>query len=584
MVITASRLEMPKNATGKSIEVLTAEDIQAYQPKDLFDALQLVPGVNVTRTGGPGGNTSVSIRGSTSRHVLFLLDGIRMNDPASSDGSYNFTHVSPDNIERIEVLKGPHSALYGSEAMGGVINIITKKGAEGDKSSLVLEGGTYNTYSLGASTSGQVGTQQYSASISYYDTEGFSATTRDGEDDGTERLTVSGRYMNQVTDALKLGLSVRYIDAEGEYDEFSSPNGTLESEQVYASLLAQYVMGNWIQDLELAYAQNERAFTDVLDPSEFDGSSTQFYWKNVYAVSDAQRALFGLDFVYEEASSANLDDDTTQLAPYLEWLSDWNQQVSTTAGLRYTDHSEFDGEVTWNLSALYRASDDTRFNAAAGSGYKAPTLDNLFGFYDFSFGQVVGNPDLDPESNLGWEIGVEQDLMKKKVVLGLTYYQTRYEDYIQFTDPDGFMGPAPASYVNVDAADVQGIELSAIYFINDSWTINVDYTWLDVDNKGEDPALRFDLCKPEHLVQFRLNYLPTLSSRISFWGQYQSEREDFSETMDSFVLLNLSASLEVSDSVELFGRIENLLDEDYELAAGFNTPGLSVFGGVRASF
>ncbi|MDA1043801.1 MAG: TonB-dependent receptor [Verrucomicrobia bacterium] len=588
IIVTATRVETPIEKVGSSISVVTAEDLKRTRIQDVKDALQWVPGVSVSQNGGPGQNSGVFLRGAPSGFTRVMMDGVEMNDPGGIGTSFDFAHLNVTAIERIEVLRGPQSTLYGSDAMAGVINVVTKKGTGAPSAYASAEGGSFNTIRLGAGAQGQTNGIDYTLDVAYHETDGISAfEKRDGfsERDGYENLTLSSRVGAQVTDLVSLDALVRFVNGESDYDSYDasfspSEEGRTESEQLFARLAAKMVLldGVWEQTLGASKTVYDRGFLDSpgVDDSFFDSEILGFDWKNNVFL-ESQTITVGVDWQQDEATSDGIRDDYDVTGYYLQDAVDLQDNWLVTLGGRVDDHSAFGSEATYRSTTVYDVpTTGTKLKGSWGTGYKAPSLFQLFASSPF----VQGNPDLGPQASEGWDAGVEQDIVEDVLRVGVTYFDIDYDDLVTFVFDDP---GEPGTYRNSHSAESRGVEAFVATRPFEKVDLRVDYTYLD--NEDKSPGNDFELRRPKDQVSATLGVQATEAMELTLYGVYVGSRKDiFDVTLEEYFLFNLAASYEVSEALELYVRVENLLDEDYQQIDGFGTAGAAAYAGFRGAF
>jgi vitamin B12 transporter len=571
IIISATRIDTPIHQMATSVNVVTGEAIENRKQTDLPDLLQTLPGVSMSRSGGPGQATQIYLRGAKPQHTLVMVDGVRMNGQLDLSG-YNMTHLQLLDIDRIEVLKGPHSPLYGSDAMAGVINIVTKKG-EGDPSVYIdAEGGSYGTWRTAAGVSGSEGRIDYSASVSHFNREGESALKNNDEKDGTENTTVAARLGILPTDYSVVKLTLRYIDATTEYDDgFGTAHSDFkyDTEQLITRAETTVVGANETIESKagVSYLMLDR-YEYGFD-STYNADTLAADWANTFFLHDNHTLLAGIDgyyddFYFDEGFGA-IDDDLSNFGVFGSYqvypLEAWVMNL----GARHDEHSEFEGETTWQASSAYTLdATGTRFKAAYATGFKAPISYQLFASF--------GNPDLQPETSEGWEAGIEQTILTNRLLVGATVFHTDYEDLIDYDF-------GTATYQNIAEARTDGAEVYSRIDVSEKLYVRVGYTYLDNDDLS---GGSFTLRRPTHQIDADANYALTDQLNVNLYAGYVGNRDDIGGVvMDEYVLVNMAIRYRILEQVELYGRIENLLDEDYETVAGYNTDDLSAYAGVK---
>jgi vitamin B12 transporter len=624
VVVTATKLETPVREVARSVTVVTEEEISTKQQTSVSEALRAVPAVDVVQQGGAGQQTSIFMRGANSEHTLVLIDGIQVNDPISPSRFFNFADLTTDNIERIEVFRGPGSTLYGSDALGGVINIITKTGQGGPRLTVSAEGGSYETHREKISFSGGNNWINYSLTASYLDSNGISAASReDGnrERDGYENISTSARLGLTPTDNFDIDFILRYIDSDADIDNSGGPGGddpnfTLENKSLFFRAQASLMLFNdlWEQKLGFSLTDYDRESKDDVDTARPFDSSRSSYESNLYKI-DWQNNLFlterntltiGIDYEKEKgeqkdrrtfedweapgtpaSSSSEIKNLNTHITAY--YLQDqiklWDR-FFTTLGVRLNDHAEFGTRTTYQAASTYLfPTSGTKIRASYGTGFRAPSLLQL---YDPVFG---GNPDLDPEKSTGWDVGVEQNLWNDRISLSLTYFENDFEDLIinvsAFDPILGFV----SSYQNVDDAKTSGIEFAATCKVTTNIILRTSYTYTDTENEETGEQL---LRRPQNKFSADLTYRFLDRGNVNMNLLYVGHRDDSfynnvtfesgRTELASYTVVNLAASFNLTNDFRLFGRVDNLFDEEYEEVWGYSTAGIGGYAGAEYTF
>lgn len=586
VVVTATRIETPIEEVASSITVITAEDIQRKGARTVLEALEGVPGIKINVNGGPGQTATVFIRGAKSGHTLVLIDGVEVNDPISTGRIFNFANLTTDNIERIEVLRGPQSPLYGSDAIGGVINIITRRGRGKPHVVLTGETGSFGTIRGAVEASGGTGRSNYSLSLSHFDTDGISAADeRDGntEKDGYTNTTWSGKVGIEPSDSLALDLIFRYSDAKADLDNFG---GAFGDDPDHVSGTKELIMrgqgtislagGAWEQIVGISYTDNSRNDINPPNRSEFDSGLVKLDWQNNLYLSPVVTLTVGAESGKERGKTDTFAEKKARTTGiYFLEQNDMGGRFITTVGARIDDHSDFGTQATYRLTAAYLLHESgTRFRATYGTGFKAPSLYQLFSIY--------GDPGLQPEESGSWDVGADQDLMGGRASLGLTYFDNRFDNLIDFDF--GTM-----TYQNTLGANTSGLEFISRLFLTDSVELSLNYTY----TRSEDEATGEKLLRvPRDSIGFTADYSPSTGSHVGLDILYVGDNADLDfppptytpvrVTLDGYTLVNLSGAFSVAHGFEITGRVENLLDEDYQTILGYGTPGISGYLGFRA--
>lgn len=608
-VVTATRFAVPIETVGSAISVITAEQIKQRQTRFVSDLLRDIPGVSVSRSGTIGASTQVRIRGAEANQTLVIIDGVKMNDPAIN-GEFDFSTLLSADVERIEVLRGPQAVLYGSNSIGGVINVITRRGKGPTTVRAEVEGGSFSTLNGNVSVSGGGERFDGSLGISGLRTDGINISRDGNEDDDYRNWTANGRASFRPTDNLELQGSLRYLDTRLQFDDFGSasdpdtgfiiPNDAdreSRTEQWSGRVQAKLSSfdGQWeniigysgLRSDNDSYADGTRDFKFNADKNIYDFQSNAYLEAPGFADSTHDLTLL---IEHQDESGDNSFADslpTIRNTGYAaSWRGGFSERLFLTAGGRYDDNSRFQNEFSPKFSAAYlHLESDTRVHASWGKGVQNPSLTELFGF----FGNFVGNPDLSPETSTGWDLGVEQQLWQRRVTVGATWFDNRIEDFIS-SEYDA--AAAASRPINLPGESrVKGLELSFSATLMDGLSLDTAYTWTD----GEDPDGETLVRRPKHVASAALNYrFLAERANLNLEVQYNGEQDDLvfqagtfasdRVTLDAYTLVNVAASYRVTDRIELTGRIDNLLDKDYEEVYGYRSPGIAGYVGVRGQF
>jgi len=578
IVVTASRIEEPAEETTSSVTVITSDDIKRSGAKDITDVLRTVPEMNLVQNGGPGKEASVILRGGDSRHVLVLVDGIRVNSPTT--GSFDFSGILLDDIERIEIVKGPQSTVYGSEAMAGVINIITKK-ARKTGMELGLEAGSYGTYSPSITLFTNSGRHSLRLTGSYYSTDGISAASSGSERDSYENASFSGTLSLKPSERIDLTISTRYSDDRTELDGFDfmtrraadDPNYVQTGERLLGLIsMRTLFIEPWEQIIR--FSQSEEKLRGS-DPDTFFNNYTiktlqrELSWQNNLYLHDNYTLTAGIDLRYEDAiNEGNFDESRDSHAFYINNKITLLKELIINAGLRY-DHYELTGNrTTYRLGALYNIKPlDARLRVNYGTGFRAPSMNELY--YPW-----YGNTSLKPERSSSWEAGIEKNFFSERLLLSLTYFREDYKDLIV---PD----PLTWQAVNLNKAEIKGFETGLRVSLTEDISLRAGYSNLDAEDRETGERLSR---RPMHRLNLELSgKRGPFSSSIYYTytgGRYDSAIRG---NLPPYSIVNISSSYRVSNTFSMLIRIENLFDRDYEEAGGYGRPGFSIYGGIKVT-
>lgn len=585
IVVTATRIEEKIEETTSDVIVIKREDIEKMNVQFVPDVLRKIPELTLRQNGGTGKLATVFLRGGKPTQTLVMIDGVKVK--STTTGDFDFSGISVDDIERIEIVKGPQSTLYGSEAMAGVINIITKKGKGKPKIDLSFESGSYGTYKTSMSVSGGNKNLDYRLTTSYFYTDGISAAKAGTERDGYKNASVSGKFGFRPSEKFELELTGRYYYDRSELDFGISTDGSTSTDDPnYIQRGNHYILSGkgkfylaniWEQILTISTVKDILKSRDPDDlwgyrSSDITTGIDSINWQHNFYISDAFTFTGGMEFRKEKGKSIEIptnklrfDKSIDNKAFYLNnKLKLFNESLVLNAGLRYDDYETFGNKVTYRVGAMYNIKPlELRIKSNYGTGFRAPTFNELFW-------PNYGNPDLKPEKTVSWEVGIEKAFFDKNLVLNLTYFNQKYRDLIS-TWP----------VINIDKAEIQGIEVNATLRITDKVNIKGGYTYLDTEDKSTGQRLPF-------IPKDKLNLSAEFSTKdISVIADYTfvSKRYDKNakRNLSSYSLVNLSSNYKATKDITLFVRIENLFDEDYEEVGNYGTPGFSIFGGMKIS-
>jgi vitamin B12 transporter len=604
IIVTGSQLPSDTKTTGSSVTVIGEQEIEDGQYRNALGALQQVPGLDIVQSGGFGGNAAVFLRGGNSEGTLVLLDGIELNNPATPNRSYNMANLTLENIERVEVIRGPQSTIYGSDAMGGVINLVSKKAQEGVHSTVTSEAGSYNSFT-------QVGNLSYgskgfdvSTGITRQDIGGISAANAaDGnsEHDGYENTSLTNRMRFAPTDSVEGSVTTRYDHSNTSLDNMGGVGGDdLNRRFRNNEFFTRGDMSVGLLDKTLtpaAYISYSRhSLKDVNSPdavssevldSSFGGDIVTVGSRATWKPSEVFSSVVGGETQGERADSYYFSDGA--FGPYQDNF--YGQEARTNsvfyeakttldksfyidAGVRHDNHSIFGGKTTYKVAPAYLIdSSGTKLRGSVGTGFKAPSLVQLYSSY--------GNRDLQPEQNLGWDAGIDQDLVKDRVSVSLTYFDMDYDELITFN---------PSTFVleNIDKANMRGAEIGLTTRLSESLSTRLAYTYTDTENDTTGEAL---LRRPKNKNSLTVVYQPTSRFRSQVqWRVYSSRFDnDFNTyppervSLGGYGIVDLAASYQLSQRFELFARVDNLFDKEYQEVLGYGTLGAAAYGGIKVS-
>ena len=601
LVITATRIPTALDQVASSLTLITDADIEAAQQRTLPDVLEAVPGLSVVQTGGPGGQTSVFIRGANANHTKVLIDGIDVDDP--SEGAFDFGQTLTGDLARVEVLRGPQSSLYGADALGGVITMVTKAGEGPAKLTASLEGGSFATFNQSGTLSGSTRGLSYAVTVQHALTGDTPVTPLDllapGEKrigDRYDNLTLSTKLGLSVSKTFSLGLMVRYLDADlrttGEnYDLYPAPNAPdaaqtdQKSRQLFTRGEARLSLfdGALRNTLGVAYTDYHTTIQGPDDgfglpaPTINDGDRFKVDYLGTLALSSRDSLLLGADAEQDRLLGPDGGPSKGARGGFAELQTRPVDGLTVAASVRYDDDDRFGDRVTWRIAPTYTiAATGTRLKATYGTGFKAPTLIQLFVSYP-AYG-FQANPDLKPETSTGYDIGFEQPLAGGGLRFGATWFHNAIRDLI--TDNATY-----TSYANIGRATTYGVESFVSASLSARLKLRADYSWI----VARDDIARADLLRrPRDKVSLGASWRPldrlTLTASALYVGAWVDGNRDFSiEPVRGgpYATVNLAGSYALPRGVTLFARVNNLLDRHYQDPVGFDRPGIGAIGGVK---
>ncbi|WP_299558395.1 TonB-dependent receptor [uncultured Sulfitobacter sp.] len=576
IIVSGSLSPVSAGRTGATVEVLEARDISA-RDSSVIQRLNRVAGVSSTANGGLGNSASVQVRGLPGRYVVVRVNGIDMNDPSSTQSLFNFGALTPSGIDRIEVLKGSQSALYGSEAIGGVIDITTYRPTElGFSGRISSEGGSYGT-AAGTLSLGYLGDRgEIAFTYGRIVNDGFSARANDTEDDSFRQTTATLTARYDVTDTVTIGTAITKRDGSVEIDRSQSDNsGKNTFDELGARVFAEVVTGAVTHTFAYSYFDIER-----LDPNgfttRFAGDRERLSYLANAEIGGGFTLNFGIDKTDETLDSGGDTGAEDTVSTQAELLFQPARDVDLSAALRYDDNSDFGGKTTGRLAAVWRPREDIALRAVLGTGFRAPSLYERFSLY--------GDANLNPEESRSFELGVEKTYGGTATVKATLFY-TEIDDLIQFDGASTACASGFGCYNQLPGTTrTRGIELSGDYALSDATRLFANYTYTDAATGGERLTRT-----PRHDLVFGADteFTNRLSGSfdVRFVGDVvPSAFAPADNKVGDYTVVGLGLSYDVTDTAQAYLRVENLFDEDYETAGGFNTPGRSAYVGIRADF
>jgi len=589
IVVTASGFAQPRSETGQAIDIVDRDRLEQLQSPNIADALRTVPGVSIATRGGLGGQSSAFIRGGSSAQNLVLIDGVRINDLSSPNGAFDFGALMTGNIGRVEVLRGPNAIIWGSQAIGGVVNVQSIAPVTGFEGRFGAEYGAYDTKRLNANIAGSSGVLEGSVGGSFVNSDGISALAGGTERDGYDNLTGNARLKVNLSDSFHLDFRSYYNRATVAYDSaFGIGANALpvsRNRQFIGYVGAQFDLLDGRLQNRIAYTRTDikRVGTDpiVFSFNNFNvrGAIDRAEYHAAFDLNDALTFVAGAEYERSFASTA-FEGAAPDIAR--NTLGSGFGQVivrpvsglTLTAGMRHDAYDDYGGQTSFGGNAAFTPNDGrTTFRATYGEGFRAPTLTE---------GQPpYGNPDLKPETARNFDLGVEHQFLNNKAQIFATYFNRRSDDLIAFSSVTG-------QSENIDKVTAKGLEAGVSLTPLDTVYIEASYTLVDAINRtaGANFSKRQTL-RPQHSASLTADWQTPFG--LSVGSSFLWIGDSFDDAanklrLKSYALFGLRASMPLTDTLEVYSRIDNLLDADYTVVAGYNSFGRHATMGIRAKF
>lgn len=589
IVVTASGIEQPRDQVGQAITIIDADTIEKRQTVDIVDLLATTPGIRFNRTGSTGSVASVSIRGAETTQTLVLIDGVKVNDPSGIGDGYDFGHLLTGNIGRIEVLRGSNSVVHGSQAIGGVVSLMTATPAGGYAANASAEYGYSDTLSAKADLSGTAGAISGGIGGAYFRTDGISSAAVGTERDGYENFAGNARIKVALGDALSLDLRGYYITSDLDYDSFfgapadSGDVAKLDQYVGYAGLNLGLFDGRFNSRAAVTWMRNERDYFFVrgTDPDYgYKGTNLRFEYQGVVTPADTAKLVFGYEherpdydfFGFGSTDSQKANIDSVYALGIVQPLAG----LSLTGGVRHDDHSQFGGATTFGANANYSPNDgETNIRLSYGEGFKAPSLYQLYDSFS-------GNAALRPEQSKSYDIGLDQRLADGRALVSVTAFLRNTTDQINYDN-------ATFTYGNIDRTRTKGVEATLALRPVDALNVTASYSYIDARDRSGRPAFDGKRLprRAAHAVSLSADY--DWSFGLSTGATITMVGDSFDDAanavpLDGYALAGIRASFPVGGHFEIYGRVDNLFDADYATAFHYGTYGRAAYGGVRARF
>jgi vitamin B12 transporter len=631
ITVTATRTPSEVLNLAAGVTIIDRATIEQRGYVTLVDALSAVAGLRAVQSGGPGGETSVFIRGTNYNHVLVLRDGVPINDPSDPGGGYNFGVDTLEDVERIEIVRGPLSSLYGSGAIGGVINLITRHGKGAPHGHITLAGGNPSQGLARGDVSGGFGIYDYAASLEAYSTRGFDQTPQretpiyTGEPDGDRSKQAEITLGATPFTDTRFSLLLRAGDAKYGYDEpdFDAGNATGYDASLFGRLgvTSKLLDGAWDTNVYVSGLQHDREYTVRFEPTDpnqtqsddrYHGQRIDLQWNNTIRLQDegaltANAVTFGYEHIDDREDTKNNDysfgapDDVGAVkaqansdAFYAGLQTTAFQRLALTGQLREDATSIAGDAFTWRVGGVFDLAElRSHIKASYGTSFRAPALNDRYGsdYYGFGFG-FIGNPNIRPERGQGYEAGITTDLPPTRIgdfTVSATYFHNRINDLIEDELLPNGMDYSP---VNVARARTQGVETTLTFSAARWLQADLTYTYTDARDLGTGQLL---LRRPynQGSADMRLSPIPALTivPELLYTGSFQdyltadSGAEGFTPGLSpNGFIVNLNISYQLTPSIQLFAWGKNLANSHFEPVSGYQTPGASFLAGTRLGF
>ncbi|MFV0624885.1 TonB-dependent receptor plug domain-containing protein [Sphingomonas sp. ac-8] len=608
IVVTATRTPIAADRVAASVTVLDKAAIDRAQDLSVADLLVRTPGVTLSRNGGYGTATSLRIRGAETDQTVVVIDGVKLNDPSATGGGYNFANLLVGDASRIEVLRGAQSILWGSQAIGGVVNVVTPLPEGPLEGSFDVEAGSRDTVSARAALGGRTGPLAWRIGGQSFVTDGISAVAPDfggRERDGYHNRSLQGRALLDLATGVSAEVRGYYSTGRVEIDGFAGDSLDYSDNREfvgYAGLNVALLDGRLRNRFGYGYTDTDRDSyaREPVRTKTFDaaGRNRRFEYQGSFAIATGWDAVFGVENERSRFRSVSPTGGVDEPARGKAELTGFYGQVNgtlvdgltLTGGVRHDDHNRYGGKTLLAGGAVWALPTGTLLRASYSEGFKAPSLYQLFSEY--------GNQALDPERAKSWEAGVEQRLLDGALTLGATYFERRTRDQIDYISCTSTADPlcvTPGTetarwgyYDNIARAFARGVEASAAARLGSRVLLDGNYSWIEAENRSGDANDGNWLARrPRHAANASATYTlpqgPSLGVALRWAGKSFDDLANRTR-LDDYTLVDLRGELPLSDAVRLFARVENLFDEDYATANRYNTLGRSVYAGFRGRF
>ncbi len=572
IVVSASRTPQSARHTSSSVSVVSLADMKKAQVDDLKSALAEQPGVSVMNTGAVGGQSAVYIRGAYPHHTLFIVDGVRMNDRAATYDNF-LGGADLSGFDRVEILRGPQSTMYGSAAIGGVILMNTAEGSAKPAGGVSVTGGSFDTFSASLATTGSSGDLGYSASFNHYQTD-----NHDPNND-YDSQNYSARLSYALDPDWDIGATFR--GQSGEYHSNGSryyfAPGVVDSANYLGTVYAEWRASDSVTShVSAALHRRDYTWTDSWGKSDLANRRTVVDWQTAWKALDGLELVAGANYESSKYDINATSSDDTIVAGFLSGTYQITDTLTLNAGIRRDDYDTVGGATTWRTGLAWMVLPKTKLRATYGTGFAAPGSSDRYGVPAWN---QLPNPDIQPEKSKGWDVGVDQSLFDGLATLSATYFQNRFRDLIdwEYTDLTTYAG----MYVNRAKAETQGAELGVTLRPASIWNLRLGYTYLDATDSTTDARLTR---RPRHSIDAStsLDLLPVWTVGMGANAAYDSIES--TGRADDYLVARIYTSYKLWDQLTLKLRVENLFDRSYDQVYGYRALPRGVYGGAEWRF
>lgn len=603
VLVSASLIPITASRSANAVTVIDRAQLRNRATVSLSNILRDVPGFSVSQVGVLGSQTQIRVRGAEANHLLVTIDGVEANDPSQGD-EFSWGTLTASDIERIEIIRGPQSSLRGSDAVAGVVNIITRS-AEKSSVGLFLESGSWATHHSGFNIGHKQGDFDIRFGLSHIESEGDNIARTGDENDGYRNTTYNIRSGLKLSDQMDISFAARESDGMNQFDADNDFDGLIEDQDRVSEfenstmrIQGDYSSkdGTWQHKILISQSKSDNAaFADKAKGNVTASTKDQFQYIGSFTWDQGAQNIAALierekeDWMQRGEISWGVYDpnqdrerDTDSVA--VEYRTDINDHLTLAASARQDDNSEFDSAKTYRAEAIYQLTEAIRLRSAVGTAVKNPTFTERFGFYT----NFIGNPNLIPEESTSWELGADQLIMGGDLTLSLTIFDAELENEI-----DGFVyDPATFAYTSSNingTSERKGAELSAVGNISESMSLSAAYTY--TDSTGDD-AVR-EVRRPRHIASLNLGWQAAHNLHLNTNIQFTGEQTDvyfppFPEpsqvvALSNHTLVNINLNYSATEKLEMYLKLENALNDNYEEVFGYQTLGFGASLGLRYS-